>query len=108
MTGDEACAILNLEATASREEIERAYQRLVRRYPPEFQPEKFRQIDEAYRSLTSLTYRLEKLLGPETGDTKPDPDLFLFSPSPPPSIEEAVQEIKKQFRMTHLWPTPKP
>ncbi|MBI4496019.1 MAG: DnaJ domain-containing protein [Deltaproteobacteria bacterium] len=106
MSRNEACAILNLETTAPREEIENAYQRLVRRYPPEFHPEKFRQIDEAYRSLTSLPFLLEKLLGPET-EEKPDPDLFLFSPSPPSSIEDALLEIQKQFKMAHLWPGPK-
>jgi len=49
MTPGRSLAVLNLTPSASKEEIEQAYQRLVRRYPPEFQPEKFRRVDDAYR-----------------------------------------------------------
>jgi curved DNA-binding protein CbpA len=38
MTREEALAQLNLPPSAGREEIEQAYQRMVRRYPPEFHP----------------------------------------------------------------------
>lgn len=58
MTKEKALATLNLTPPAGREEIEKAYQRLVRRYPPEFHPEKFRTLDEAYRFLTSLAFRI--------------------------------------------------
>ena len=64
MTRDRSLEVLGLSQFATRGEIEGAYKRLVRRYPPEFQPEKFRQIDEAYRFLTSLPYMLERLLSP--------------------------------------------
>ena len=62
MTKEKALKILNLTPAATREEIDHAYQRLVRRYPPEFHPEKFREIDEAYKFLTSLVFRIEKLI----------------------------------------------
>ena len=58
MTKEKALAVLNLFPPASQEEIEKAYQRLVRRYPREFHPEKFRALDEAYRFLTSLAFRI--------------------------------------------------
>ena len=65
MTREEALTQLGLSPSASKDDIEQAYRRMVRRYPPEFQPEKFRQVDEAYQSLISLPFLLEKLLAPE-------------------------------------------
>ena len=109
MIREEALSRLNLPPTAGKEEIEQAYQRMVRRYPPEFQPEKFRQIDEAYRSLTSLAFLLEKLLSPASGAEEVSKDLFSFTlSSPEPSLlEEAVAEAKRQFKMSYLWPAAK-
>ncbi len=105
MTREEALSRLNLPPSAGKEEIEQAYRRMVRRYPPEFQPEKFRQIDEAYRFLVSLPFLLEKLLAPaETGEISKDLfsfDLFLPDPS---ALEEALAEAKKEFKMSYLWP----
>jgi hypothetical protein len=34
---------------------------LVRRYPPEHHPDRFRQIDESYRTLTSLFFVVESI-----------------------------------------------
>jgi hypothetical protein len=109
MTREEALTLLNLPPSAGKEEIERAYQRMVRRYPPEFQPEKFRQVDEAYRFLTSLPFLLEKLLAPGAGSEEAKKSLFSFSLSPPqlPVLEEALLEAKKQIKMSYLWPAPK-
>jgi DnaJ-class molecular chaperone len=67
MTREGALKNLNLPPEADSEAIEKAYQRLARRYPPEFQPEKFRIIDESYRQLTSLPEMLERLLSPSGG-----------------------------------------
>ena len=104
MTRKECFDILRLTPSATREEIEAAYKRMVRRYPPEFQPDKFRQVDEAYRSLTSLSYLLERLLSPDMEDTTIDKELFDFSLSPPADLlEKALSDIKKHFRMEHLW-----
>lgn len=103
MTKEKAIGILNLQSSASREEIEQAYKRLVRRYPPEFHPDKFRQIDEAYQFLTSLPFKLERLLSPQAG-TELDREVFSFTLSPPlSSIEGALLEIKKEFKTAFLW-----
>jgi len=109
MTREEALTQLTLPPSAGKEEIEQAYQRMVRRYPPEFQPEKFRQVDEAYRFLTSLPFVVEKLLAPGADSDEVNKSLFSFSLSPPQLsiLEEALSEVKKQFKMSHLWPSPK-
>ena len=109
MTREEALTLLNLPPSALTEEIEQAYQRMVRRYPPEFQPEKFRQVDEAYRFLTSLPFVLEKLLAPGADSDEVNKSLFSFSLSPPQLsvLDEALSEAKKQFKMSYLWPNPK-
>jgi len=109
MTREEALTQLNLPPSVGKVEIEQAYQRMVRRYPPEFQPEKFRQVDEAYRFLTSLPFVLEKLLAPGADSDEVNKSLFSFSLSPPQlsTLEEALLEVKKQFKMSYLWPSAK-
>ncbi|MEW6185121.1 MAG: DnaJ domain-containing protein [Thermodesulfobacteriota bacterium] len=106
----EALKALNLSGDAGKEEIEKAYQRLVRRYPPEFNPDRFREIDEAYRFLTSFPYQLERLLSPEKTDSPKDPVCFDFSlPSPLGLLPAALSEIRKAFYLAHLWgPTKAP
>ena len=106
MTKKESLEKLKLSPSATTGDMEKAYKRLVRRYPPEFHPEKFREVDEAYRFLTSLPYLLESLLSPEIEKTDIDPKLFEFSLSPPSSLEEALTDIEKQFRMNYLWSSP--
>ena len=107
MTREEALLQLNLPPSARKEEIEQAYQRMVRRYPPEFQPEKFRQVDEAYRFLVSLAFLLEKLLSPADGGEEVNKSLFSFDlfPPQPAVLEEAILEAKKIFKMSFLWPS---
>ena len=109
MTREEALTLLNLPPSAGKEEIEQAYQRMVRRYPPEFQPEKFRQVDEAYRFLISLPFVLEKLMASGADSDEVNKSLFSFSLSPPQLsvLDEALSEAKKQFKMSYLWPNPK-
>ena len=107
MTREESLAVFNLPASATKEEIEQAYQRLVRRYPPEFQPEKFRQIDDAYRFLTSLPSMIERLLSPAVQEKELDKSLFSLTITPPSAaLEEALLEVKKQFKISFLWPSP--
>jgi hypothetical protein len=107
MTREESLTVLNLPASAVKGEIEQAYQRLVRRYPPEFQPEKFRQIDEAYRFLISLPSMLEKLLSPAAQEKELDKSLFSLKIAPPSAaLEDALWEVKKQFKLSFLWPSP--
>jgi curved DNA-binding protein CbpA len=103
MTKEKALKILNLTPAATREEIDHAYQRLVRRYPPEFHPEKFREIDEAYKFLTSLAFRIEKLITPQV-KIELNRELFSFDFTPPTSsLESALSEIKKQLKIAFLW-----
>jgi curved DNA-binding protein CbpA len=104
MTREQALKNLNLPSSAAREEIEKAYQRLVRRYPPEFHPERFRLIDESYRVLTSLAFFLERALSPE-GDEL-DRDLFRFTPTVPETAQDdAVRHMKRRFLIDALWAT---
>jgi hypothetical protein len=104
MTREEALQNLNLPPDADPEAIEKAYQRLVRRYPPEFHPDKFRAVDDSYRQLTSLPAMLEKLLAPAIEDPKLDPALLMFDPSVPADrIEQALKEIRAIALADTLW-----
>jgi hypothetical protein len=108
MTREESLAALNLAPSASKEEIEQAYQRLVRRYPPEFQPEKFRQVDDAYRFLTSLSSMIERLLSPAAQEKELDKTLFSLTVTPPAAaLEDALLELKRQAKLSFLWPSAK-
>lgn len=104
MIRSEALIILSLPETAGQEEIEQAYRRLVRRYPPEFHPEKFRQIDEAYTFLASVPHRLERLLSPQkflAAKAAGDFPYTLFHPDG--SLEELLAAFQKQLLSSHLW-----
>jgi curved DNA-binding protein CbpA len=104
MTRQDALAVLHLPDSATREDLDRAYQRLVRRYPPEFHPEKFRQLDEAYRFLTSLPHRLERLWSPNKFKTVIDKTELNFAPPPPPATpEQALAALRKQLLRDYLW-----
>ena len=104
MTREEALGNLNLPLDAPDEAIEKAYQRLVRRYPPEFQPDKFRLIDDSYRQLSSLPAMLEKLLSPSIEVEKLDPDFLYFTPSAPDNrLDGALKEIRALALRDALW-----
>jgi hypothetical protein len=80
-------AILGLPASATSEEITRAYRKLVRRYPPEIAPQQFARIHGAYRLLTSPARRMEaaRTAPEETIDHLfPLPAVTLNPPPPPP------------------------
>jgi hypothetical protein len=107
MMREEALNNLNLPPSAGKEEIEKAYQRMVRRYPPEFHPERFRQIDESYRMLTSLPFLLERMLAPKLTKVELDPGLFSFSSSLPDTcLEDALKEMRKELLVDFLWAVP--
>ncbi len=79
-------AALGLKPGAAREDITRAYRKLVRRYPPELNPERFARIRRAYELLGSLEHRMaEARKDPEEALEAlfPPPDLT-FKPAPPP------------------------
>jgi len=66
--------ILGLSTGASGEEIRQRYIELVKHYPPDRDPERFREILAAYEKLRDLPSRLESLLF-EIGEA--DPELFI-------------------------------
>jgi hypothetical protein len=104
MTQEAALRNLDLAPGATREDIEAAYQRLVRRYPPEFHPDRFRRVDDSYRLLTSLPFLLERLLCGVVNEPEVDPELLSFALSlPENALEEAIQEITKGYLVRHLW-----
>ena len=104
MTREEALQNLNLASDADQDAIEKAYQRLVRRYPPEFHPDRFRLIDDSYRQLTSLAAMIQQQLAPVVASPKLDPDLLMFEPSLPDSrVEEAIREIRQAALTGALW-----
>ncbi|MBF0458095.1 MAG: DnaJ domain-containing protein [Nitrospirae bacterium] len=104
MTRDTALNILKLSSAAGKEEIESTYYKLVKRYPPEFNPDKFREIDEAYRYLTSFTVMIESLLSGDSNEGTVDAELFSFTlPSESVSVDDAMREIKNSFKIAHLW-----
>jgi hypothetical protein len=104
MIRKDALAVLHLPDSATREDFDRAYQRLVKRYPPEFNPEKFRQIDEAYNFLTSLPFLLERLLSPNKLKIAINKTEFNFSLSPPTAtLEQALAALRRQLLLAYLW-----
>lgn len=107
LTRAEALKILNLPAEASAEAIEKAYHRLVRRYPPEFHPDRFRQIDQSYRTLTSTAFLVESILtaskaGPETDLAQRLADLPLAAEED--AVAKSLQEIRTCLLVESLWP----
>jgi curved DNA-binding protein CbpA len=89
-------AILGLPASATAEEITRAYRKLVRRYPPELAPEQFARIHRAYQLATSLEARMEaaRKAPEETIDQLfPIPEATLkAAPPPPPPLNRRDRE----------------
>lgn len=103
MIQEQAFKILNISHSATAGDIENAYKKLVRRYPPEFHPEKFRDLDEAYRFLTSLPRRLEQALMSHA-TAQVDKGIFEFSLNPPEAgIEAALKEVRRVARIAYLW-----
>jgi hypothetical protein len=106
-TKEEALKNLNLPSTATEEEINKAYQRMVRRYPPEFHPDRFRQIDESYRTLTSLAFLAESIFTVRTDVSDADlagilADLSLAARED--AVEKSSKEIRTLLYSDALWP----
>ncbi len=83
--------VLGVPATATAEEITRAYRKLVRRYPPELAPEQFARVHHAYQLLTSLERRMEAARrSPEEtlAQLFAVPAALKPPPSPPPPLTE--------------------
>jgi len=65
-------AVLNLSITCSDADVRARYQTLIKRYPPETQPEAFQLIHEAYTKLRTEHDRWRWLFfnqDPQVGDT---------------------------------------
>ena len=92
LTRIEALKRLRLKGNPDIEEVKKAYEKMVRRYPPEFHPEKFQEIEEAYIFLTSLTFRLER-----AGMQDHEMPAIVF-PEPPAQdrLSELVEDLKRE------------
>jgi DnaJ-like protein len=99
--------VLGLPATATAEEIDRAYRKLVRRYPPELAPQKFARIHRAYQLATSLERRMEAArTSPEEALDQlfPLPEVALKPPPPPPPplTERDLEVLLTPWRRAQL------
>ena len=104
MTDEAALEILGLDSQASQEEMEKAYRKLLNRYPPEFHPEKYRRIDEAYRFMTSYPRRVATLLAPKATRNSVDLNLFRYSCAEQDELLGAgVREVRRLARLRYLW-----
>lgn len=104
MNTEKALERMGLDDQATPEAIEKVYRKLTNRYPPEFHPERFRQVDEAYRFLSSYPRRVEMLFSPNTGGRKPDMGIFGFAVDNSATLlEEGLAEVRRLERMRFLW-----
>jgi curved DNA-binding protein CbpA len=83
-------AVLGLKRGASLAEVKKAYFALVREYPPEQQPDAFKQIRRAYERL-------------RTADVKAATDLFLFRPPTPYQPRKRLGKLTLDFDMADLY-----
>ncbi|MDD2463949.1 MAG: hypothetical protein PHI97_08120 [Desulfobulbus sp.] len=107
LTREQALHHMNLQHEASREEIEQSYRRLVRRYPPEFHPDRFRQIDASYRTLTSLSFMVESIFNAkdkgEEGNLAPQVAELPLAAEAEAAVQ-GVAALRRILLMEALWP----
>jgi len=90
---------LGLSPDASDEDIRNSYLRLVKKYTPEKEPDKFRRITEAYESLKDRRNRIRgKIFG---GLTVPDYEAALLS------LAEAGEVGRRRVGLQELFRTEK-
>ena len=98
--------ILGVPASATTEEITRAYRKLARRYPPELASEQFARIHRAYQLLTSLELRMEaaQRSPEETLDQLFAASAALKPPpaAPPPLTDRDLEPVLAPFRRALL------
>ncbi len=103
---EEPYAVLGLEPGADRDRITRAYRKLVRRYPPELNPERFSRIRRAYELLSSLEHRMAEVRKEPEATLEalfPPPSVTLKPPPPPPeplqpeNIEPLLGPLRRQL-----------
>lgn len=85
--------ILDIPRDASDAEIKRAYFKKIREFPPEKEPEKFKEIRAAYEQIKSTTSRAEAdLFIVREVEIKPLPRRAFYAR--PPGREDLVKMIK--------------
>ncbi|MGE4560996.1 MAG: J domain-containing protein [Desulfobulbus sp.] len=107
LTREQALEHLNLPHEATREEIEQSYRRMVRRYPPEYHPERFRLVDESYRTLTSLLFLVENVFavknqGGEEGLARRVAELSLDVDDQ--AVGQGMEALRRMLLSDCLWP----
>ncbi len=100
---DDSYQVLGLKPGAAREEIDRAYRTLVRRYPPELNPERFALIHDAYDRLRSFERTMEEVRKiPEAGldSLFPVPRMSLrpFAPLDAPLQPQDLEPLLRPWR----------
>jgi curved DNA-binding protein CbpA len=104
---DDPYKVLGVEPGVDLDRIGRAYRTLVRRYPPELNPERFARIQSAYDLLRSLGRRMEEAyMHPEATLEAlfPPPRLTLKPPDPPPAPlqEQDLEPLLRPLRRALL------
>ena len=104
---DDPYKVLGLAPNAGREEVDRAYRTLVRRYPPELNPERFALIHDAYDRLRSFERTMEEVRKvPEAGldSLFPVPRLTLrpFEPVGAPLQPQDLEPLLRPWRRVLL------
>ncbi len=82
--------ILDVKPDANAEEIRKAYLSLVRKHPPDREPDKFREIHSAYQMLNDPMVQAETLLKPN----RDKPDLF--------AIIAAAEKVRPRLSTLNL------
>ena len=90
-----AYKILRIDPGASIEDIDKAFRRMTRRYPPEFRPERFARIRAAYEYLTSLKAQAEDM---ERGNLQAIASLMGIEglPEPIPPLKSILSKTESE------------
>lgn len=107
MTIETPRSVLGLPASATAEEVTRAYRKLVRRYPPELAPQQFARVHRAYQLLLSPERRMEAArTAPEETIAQlfavPEPKLKAPPAPPTPLTEEDLEPLAAPLRRAVL------
>lgn len=94
---DDPHKILGLEPGAGRDEVAQAYRILVRRFPPELNPERFARIQHAYDVLRSCERAMEE------ARRSPESALDALFPLPPVALRP-LPEAPAPLRFEDLEP----
>ena len=79
--------VLGLTANADTETIRQRYLKLIREFPPEREPDRFREIREAYQAVSDPVRRMKQKL---------------FQIKPEESLRTFVAEFQPDFRSPRL------